>query len=414
MRHVPPLLKRVLVALSLALAACSAAAFPASPAFAAAQRRAPVTILISIDGFRPDYLTRGVTPNLNALAALGASAAMRPSFPSKTFPNHFTLVTGLRPDRHGIVDNNMEDPAKPGVLFKISNAEATKPFWWTGAEPLWITAEKQGIRTGTVFWPGSEVPFGTARPQSWLHYDEDITGRQRVDQVVDWMRRPAATRPRFLTLYFDTVDTAGHDFGPDAAETTRAAAAVDADIGYLRRELVALGQPANIVVVSDHGMEATATDRVVRIDQVVDAKDIHVVSDGPFMALAALAGHEREVEAKLVGRHDHYHCWRKGELPARFAYGRNPRVQPIFCLADHGWLLFARELPKDFDLGNHGYDNQDPEMRATFIAAGPGVARDGRLPIFDNVDVYAFVARLAGVKPLPGDGNPATLARLLK
>jgi len=419
MADLVPRLKSAFLALSLALAACTAGAPPpASPSAAAAgvDRREPVTILVSIDGFRPDYLERGVTPNLNALAAAGARADMRPSFPTKTFPNHTSIVTGLRPDRHGIVDNNMEDPAKPGVLFKISNGEAKKPFWWSGAEPIWIVAEKQHVRTATALWPGAEVAFGGVRPQSWISYDENITGAQRVDQVLDWVRRPAATRPRFLTLYLETVDTAGHDFGPDAAETTRAVAEVDEQIGQLRDGLAAMGQPANFVIVSDHGMEATAPDRVVRIDRLVDPKAIHVVSDGPFMALAPVAGQERDVEAKLLGRHERppFQCWRKTELPARYRYGRNPRVQPIFCLAAHGWLLYAKDPPQPFDLGNHGYDNDDPDMRALFIAAGPGIARVGRLPMFDNVDVYPFVARLIGVEPRPSDANRATLADLVR
>jgi predicted AlkP superfamily pyrophosphatase or phosphodiesterase len=189
-------LKAAGLAVALALSACTGTVRPSAPGVAAQERRAPVTILVSIDGFRPDYLDRGLTPNLGALAAAGAKAAMRSSFPTKTFPNHTTLVTGLRPDRHGIVDNNMEDPAKPGILFKISNAEALKPFWWSAAEPIWITAEKQGVRTATVFWPGTEVPFGGVRPQSWMPYNEAVTGPQRVDQVIDWLRRPAATRPR--------------------------------------------------------------------------------------------------------------------------------------------------------------------------------------------------------------------------
>ncbi|MBV8685718.1 MAG: alkaline phosphatase family protein [Alphaproteobacteria bacterium] len=413
MSFFPRLRRGALVFLALALAACAATP-PPSGAGATAERREPVTILVSIDGFRADYLDRGLTPNLNALAARGARAAMRPSFPTKTFPNHYTLVTGLRPDRHGVVDNNMEDPRKPGVLFKISNAEAINPFWWDAAEPLWITAERQGIRTGTSLWPGAEAPWGTTRPASWIRYDEHITSRQRVDTVLDWIRRPAANRPRFVTLYLETVDTAGHDFGPEGRETNEAVREVDGEIGYLVAQLQAMRQPANLVVVSDHGMEATAPERVVRIDRLVDAAAIHVVSDGPFMTLAAAPGHEAQVEAKLLGRRDHFQCWRKGELPARFAYGRNPRILPIFCLADHGWLLYARDLKPPFDLGNHGYDNEDPDMRALFVAAGPGVAKAGTLPLFDNVDVYPFVARLIGVAPRASDGDAATLQPLLR
>ena len=407
-------LRSLMLGLTLALAACASARTATPAAAGATEAREPVTILVSIDGLRPDYLDRGFTPNLTALAAEGVRAQMRPAFPTKTFPNHQTLMTGLGPDTHGVVDNNMEDPRKPGIVFKTSNSEVSKPFWWDAAEPLWISAEKQGIRTGIVMWPGVGAPWGDLRPTAWMGYEEHITSRQRTDTILDWVRRPRSNRPRFLAVYFDALDTAGHDYGPDSRETRAAMAALDAEIGYLRRELAAMGQPANLIVLSDHGMAATALERVIRIDRLIDAAALHVVTDGPFMALAPTPGREQEVERKLLGRHPHFECWRKSELPARFRYGRNPRVQPLFCLADHGWVLFARSPPKDFDIGNHGFDNEDPEMRAPFIAAGPGIARAGSLPLFDNVDVYPFLAALAGVKPLAHAGSAATLRPALR
>lgn len=416
MADLVPRLKSAFLALSLALAGCTAGAPPpASPATAAAaDRREPVTILISIDGFRPDYLERGVTPNLNALAAAGARADMRPSFPTKTFPNHYTLVTGLRPDRHGMIENYVEDPRRPGVRFdKKDPKQAFDPFWWDAAEPLWITAEKQGLRTATMLWPGSEVAFSGRRPTYWRRYAERLDDEARLRGALDWLRLPEASRPRFVAVYLEKVDQAGHDYGPDSPETTRAIGAVDAQIGAFRRELATLAPQADVVVVSDHGMEATSRDRVVRIDAMVGAQSIHVVSDGTFMSFAARPGEERRVEALLLGRHDHFQCWRKGNLPARLHYGTNPRVQPIFCLADRGWVLLAREPGQAFDVGNHGYDNRDPDMRALFIAAGPDILRDRRVPMFDNVDVYPFLARLIGVRARPGDGKGATLGRLL-
>ena len=216
----------------------------------AAEAKAPVTILVSIDGFRADYLDRGVTPNLSALAAAGISSAMRPSYPSKTFPNHWTLVTGLRPDRTGIVANKFVDPARPGDTFTMASDD---PFWWNAAEPIWVTAEKAGIRTATAFWPGSNVAWGGerskdwpnpvtggTRPEDWLQFNQALSDRQRTDIVLDWMRRPADTRPRFVTLYFDEVDTAGHQYGPADAKTTDAVAAVDVAIGRLADQLSAL------------------------------------------------------------------------------------------------------------------------------------------------------------------------------
>ncbi|MBL0967403.1 MAG: alkaline phosphatase family protein, partial [Blastomonas sp.] len=197
----------------------------ASPAFAQ-DAEPPVTILISIDGMRPDYLERGLTPHLTEFRQRGVAAAMRPSFPSKTFPNHYTIVTGKRPDRNGIVGNLMIDPVRPDQMFSMGDArQALDPFWWAEAEPVWITAEKAGVRTATMFWPGSEVAHDGRRPSDWLRFDQNIGNAQRVNTVLDWMRRPAAIRPRLVTMYFDTVDTAGHRFGPGRSPELDAAVA---------------------------------------------------------------------------------------------------------------------------------------------------------------------------------------------
>jgi predicted AlkP superfamily pyrophosphatase or phosphodiesterase len=386
-----------------------------------AEVREPVTILVSIDGFRADYLDRGITPNLAALAAAGVQAAMRPSFPTKTYPNHWALVTGLRPDRNGIVANRMEDPARPGQVFTMV---VDDPFWWNAAPPIWIDAEKAGIRTGTQFWPGSNVAFGGtkdkpsdwkahggSRPSDWTQFNQSISNDQRVDGIIDWLRRPAATRPRFLTLYFDLVDSAGHDFGPDAAETNAAVAAVDAQIGRLRAGLQALGQPANLVVVADHGMAAIANDRVVPLDTMLDAADYKAIEDGPYASLNALPGREAALEARLLTRHEHMQCWRKTEIPARFHYGTNPRVPAYLCLADVGWTIRLRQPDPNWVAkgGNHGWDNRAPEMAALFVASGPGIAPRGKLAPFDNVDIHPLLRRLIGLPRAEGvDGKDAT------
>lgn len=397
-----------------ALSACVATPPPRPAAQAQQETRAPVTILISIDGFHPDYLKRGITPNMNALAAKGVKAAMKPSFPTKTFPNHYAMVSGLRPDRNGIVGNTMEDPRRPGVRFSLGDAkQALDPFWWDEAEPIWVTAGKQGIRTATMFWPGSEVAIHRARPDDWQRFDEHVSNSQRVDAVVDWLRRPAVNRPRFVTLYFDTVDTAGHKFGPGDAETNKAVAEVDQRIGDLVAGLDAIGQPANVVIVSDHGMAETSSQRMIRIDHIVDSASIRLIADGTYAGIEPVAGKDAEVAAKLLRPHDHMQCWRKGALPARLHYGANPRVPSIVCLAETGWLIFAKEPEWPADGGNHGYDNDAPEMRATFIASGPAIRGGQSLALFDNVDVYPFIARLIGVTPLATDGNAETLEKLI-
>jgi len=375
---------------------------PALPA-AAEEAKPPVTILISIDGFRTDYLDRGITPNLSALAAKGTTGPMRPSFPTKTFPNHYTLVTGLRPDRNGISGNSMIDPRRPGQIFSLGDArQSLDPFWWTEAEPIWITAERAGIRTATMFWPGSEVPFDKLRPSDWMRYDKNIDNPQRIRTVLDWMRRPADIRPKLITLYFDTVDTVGHMKGPNSAEVNVAVAEVDERIGDLVKGLAELGQPANLVIVADHGMRETDDVRVIQLSDFIDLDSIIPVEVGPYAAVEPVTGTDNRVYDALLGKHDHMTCYRKEDLPARLHYGSNPRVAAIICLAEQGWLIFS-EPPRYPGIGgSHGYDNADPDMLALFIASGPAFASDVKVPVFDNVDINPLLRKVLG---LPQDPN---------
>jgi predicted AlkP superfamily pyrophosphatase or phosphodiesterase len=385
---------------ALLLAAC-ASVRPESPA------RAPLLVLISIDGFRPDYLDRGVTPTLSALAAGGVRAAMRPSFPSKTFPNHYTLVTGLRPDRHGIVENNMEDPAIPGVTFKMSNAEAvTDRRWWDQGEPIWVAAERAGIPTGTMFWPGSEAPIRGVRPTDWMKFDQKLASNARADQVLAWLDLPPDRRPRFVTLYFDVVDTAGHEFGPDSAEVNAAAAEADSAVARLVAGLKARGLAANLVIVADHGMAPVSPERRMVIEDLAPAGSFRVLTGGALMTLVPTPGRAAELERAVLGRRPHLECWRKSEIPQRFHYGKNPRVAPIVCLPETGWTISNRDFkPAKPERGAHGFDPYSPEMAAIFIANGPAFRPGARPPVFDNVDVYPLLARLLGVRPAPNDGD---------
>lgn len=382
----------------------------------AKEAQRPVTVLVGIDGFRADYLERGVTPRLAALAKEGATGPMRPSFPTKTFPNHYALVTGKRPDRNGIVGNSMIDPRRPGVMFSLGNAaQALDPFWWSEAEPVWITAEKAGIRTATMFWPGSEIAFGTTRPADWLRYDQNVTNVQRVNTLIDWLRRPADIRPAFATIYFDTVDTVGHRFGPDSVEVNAALAEVDARIGELVDGAAKLGVPLNLVVVADHGMRATDESRVIQLDGLIDRASYVAVETGPYAAIEPVAGTDNRVAEALLKPHGHMTCTRKEDLPARLHWGRNPRVAAIICIAEAGWTILAGPPQYPVKGGAHGYDNADPQMLALFIARGPAFAKGAKLPVFDNVAVAALLRATLGLpEDADADGKLADVRAALK
>ncbi|MCF7221241.1 ectonucleotide pyrophosphatase/phosphodiesterase [Marilutibacter chinensis] len=409
----------------LFLAACVSSPHEArgGPAAARVPNSSPPVLLVSIDGFRPDYLELGITPNLQRLVDGGVRAEwMNPSYPSLTFPNHYSIVTGLRPDRHGIVHNSMED-AGLGV-FRLSNREAVGDGRWWGGEPIWVGAHKAGLPNATLFWPGSEAPVQGVRPDRWKPFDADMPYETRVDTVLGWLAEPAATRPRIATLYFERVDKAGHDHGPDSPETRAAVAEADAAIGRLLDGLQArdLLDAVNLIVVSDHGMAATRGDQAIAVEDIVSMQDGKVVSYGQSVGIEPMPGRAGEVERRLVersaGRHEHYQCWRKQELPARWHYGRNPRVPSIICQMDEGWDAIPAEYIERRRTagtrGSHGYDPALPSMRALFVAHGPAF-RDGvTVPPFENVDVYPLLARLVGIVPAENDGDIAPLLPALE
>lgn len=402
--------------LALALSACASNSPPAPPALAAARRPAHPVILISVDGLRADYLQRGNTPNINALAARGVTTtAMRPSFPSLTFPNHYTLVTGLRPDRHGVVNNTMRD-AELGAFSMGIRSAVEDARWWNDAEPIWVTAEKAGIPTATMFWPGSEAAVHGVRPYRWLKFDGAMPEPARVDQLLTWLdERP---RPGFATLYFDTVDHDGHEFGPNSPQVNDAVARVDAQIGRLVTILQQRGIAANIIIVADHGMAQVSNDRRILLDELLDPATVQVVAGGAIASLNPQPGQEGAVKAALLRPHPHMACHEKAVLPARLHYGRHRRVPAIICIAEAGWMIWLSPPKPEQAMrplgGMHGYDPAHPDMAASFVAAGPAFRSGMVLPPFDNVDVHPLLLRLLGLPPMATDGDSRMAAKALR
>ncbi len=403
----------LLLAALLTLTACST-----TPIGEKHTRYSP-TILISLDGFRADYLDRGLTPTLAALAGDGVRAqAMRPSFPTLTFPNHYTLVTGLYPDHNGIVANRFADPVTKKTFVYKNAASIADPAWW-GGEPLWVSVEKQGGHAATMFWPGSDVAIAGVRPEFWVPFDGKTPIDARVDKVLSWTDLPTPQRPRFITLYLDTADHVGHDNGPDSPSVNDALRQLDAALARLVDGLKRRGlyDATNIVVVSDHGMTTTSPDRVVIVDREFDMNAVDVLASGVLGGYAAKPGHEREADASILKPHRGMTCWRKEQIPARLHYGTHARIPPYVCVADDGWLIDTQQWlddPKHHQSkGEHGYDNDDPAMRALFVAHGPAFKHELVVPEFDNVDVYSLLAAILHVKPQANDGHLANVAGML-
>ncbi|UPT63014.1 MAG: ectonucleotide pyrophosphatase/phosphodiesterase [Hyphomonadaceae bacterium JAD_PAG50586_4] len=415
---------RTIIAVFAALAVVFTSACVSSPQESASYRvgEGDVLVLVLLDGFRADYLDRGHSPTLRAMADAGVSASMRPSFPSVSAPNHTTLVTGRRPDNHGVIDNLMMDQAIPGWFGAGNAAVDHDPRWWAEATPLYITATRQGVRSGEMFWYGADIPYDGDLPAD-RRPEGALSLNAKVDAVLAWFDRPAAERPRFVVLPVFEVDEAGHVFGPNAPETNAAIAAADAAVTRLIEGLRARNalDGANFVIAADHGMTEVSTEqRVILLDDFVDASRLVVTTYGAYIGVNPRPGFEAEVERAMLQEREHLECWRKNEIPARFHYGAHWRVPAIFCLADRGWLVMTRAIGEaarahypSFN-GNHGYDPADPEMAALFIANGPAFRRGVTLPAFDNVDAYPMMAEMLGVEPGEHDGDADTLRAALR
>jgi len=376
-------------------------------------------ILISIDGFRWDYPELHDAPVIARLAAEGVRAErMKPSFPSKTFPNHYTLVTGLRPESHGIVANWFFDPAL-GEMFGMANTEEK---WWSGGEPVWITAERQGVRAACYFWPGSETPHHGLRASRYEPFAKKRTSRERVDGLLAWLDDPPEKRARFYTLYFDIVDTAGHEHGPAAPETRAAVHEVDAALARLLDGLAARGlrDRTNLVIVSDHGMSECGPDRVIFFEDLMDTSLVQIESNGPnggvrpkdpARTAEILAGIRAKAPPQLK-------AYLRGEVPARFHYRTGDRIPPIVLICDDHWNIETKvgwgARQKIYSKGTHGWDPETPNMGATFIAQGPAFRRGATVAAFDNIHVYDLLCTLLGIRPAPNDGDNRLAAEVLR
>ena len=416
-----------LVLLPFLVAGCShTAPEPTSPEASGAPH---ALVLISIDGFRYDYLDRtdAEMPALDALEASGVRAErLVAAFPTKTFPNHYSLVTGLYPEAHGIVGNTMMDPdmtdaSGEPARFSLSNREAvTDSRWWLG-EPIWVTAEKQGVRAATAFWPGSEAEIGGVRPSDWLVYDGDLSYTARVDTALAWLSRTGEDHPELVTLYFEGVDTQGHRNGPDAPETAEAIEEVDAALAQLvaglrQRQLLA---STDIVIVSDHGMAAVSPERRVILDDAIDLDaETDEVMYGEPVGIWPAAGADVDDMVARIDALDHVQAYRREDTPERLHYRASGRIPPIVLIADEGWTVtsqsFVDQYPDRPTGGTHGFDNRFPSMHGVFVASGPSFREHATTGPLATVDVYDILARVLDVTPAPNSGDPAAADRVLR
>jgi len=399
--------------------------FAALPA--AAQEPFDTTlILISIDGMRADYLDKYNPPELKRMAAEGVRARwMQPGFPTKTFPNHYTVATGLYPGNHGLIENNMWDP-ETRKTFSLNDRNAVEdPMWW-GGEPIWITAQKQGRIAGSFFFPGTETPIMGMRPKYFKPYDGDIPNEERVDTVLSWFDLPRQERPTMITLYFSDVDDAGHANGPDSEKTGEALLKVDKAIERLNKGLAARGAEkyTNIIIMSDHGMAPYKLRDAIVLDRLFDTNDTaKIFWVGEFTQIFPKQGMEDKVyEAIRSQLPATAKIYKRADLPKRFKLSHAKRLAPLVIIPEPGtvitnkerWEKADREANLDRVRGGHGYDNLSPLLRATFIANGPAFKHGYVSKPFENVDVYNLMAKILDITPAKNDGKWKRIKKVLK
>lgn len=395
-----------------------------------AQQR-PYVVLVSLDGFRYDYAERYHAENLIALGKAGASAeAMIPSFPSVTFPNHVSLVTGQYPEHHGLVGNSFWDPEMQ-QMYSMNRASEEGAFYHY--KPLWVVAEEQHVKAASMFWPTSDAEIDGIRLADSMTYDGRFSNEQRVEKVLEWLKRPEERRPHMITLYFSDVDSAGHSFGPDAPETEAAVHRVDALVGKLWQGIQELPIPVNLIVVSDHGMQTTSG--TVDLAEFADLSKVRVVSEGPVAFIYAPDHATAEqVYASLKGKSPQFDVYRRAETPKAWHFSSSDRIGDlVLSVKAPVTFVVPRERPAGSTgaagrgrgpgggagggrgnggaHGTHGFDPAlFPSMDAIFIAAGPNVRPGVQLKPFENVNVFPFITKILGLKNPAGiDGKEAVL-----
>jgi predicted AlkP superfamily pyrophosphatase or phosphodiesterase len=377
---------------------------------ATSERAKRYLVLVSLDGFRFDYAQKYGAPYLIGLGKRGIAAdALMPAYPSLTFPNHYSIVTGLYPEHHGIVGMNFYDPALR-KHFSYRDPKAVTDGTWYRGTPLWVLAEKQGMRTACFFWPGSEAEIDGMRPTYYVPFNDRFPDEDRIQQVLQWLQLPESDRPHFITLYYSAVDHAGHEFGPDSKQVADAVHHVDDLIGKLASGLEKLSLPIDVVVVSDHGME-NEQGASINLDTFADLTGFE--TDGSFL----YPQDEKQAEKtyrQLSVASDKFTVYRRRDVPSHLHYNDDARIGDPVIVANGPYVIRAHGDSDHVNKGVHGYDPAHlPNMRGIFYAAGPGIREHVRLEPFENVDIYPFITQLLGLKMGKIDGSDRVLQPFL-
>jgi alkaline phosphatase D len=382
-----------------------------------------VVVVLSLDGFRWDYPALYHTPNLDRIARSGCRAeSLQPSYPTKTFPNHYTIVTGLHPDHHGIVQNSFYDPSQDRVFRMGDRSAVEDSVFWEG-EAIWETAEKQGVKAASYFWVGTETNE-RFRPSYRKLYEDGFPYKHQIDTVMAWLNLPAESRPGLILFYFDQPDKAGHDYGPESRETKKVVRDLDRLVGSVVKKIDRISREKNLeidfIVLSDHGMGYIPAGQQVFLENIVDLKKIRRINGGnPVLILEPLPEYAEEVYQALKAT-PNIKTWKKNELPPHYQYGTHSRIPELVVEAAPNWGLEIRSRKNSgkeaysYGLGTHGYDPLNRDMHGIFFATGPSFRNGFLQPSFQNIHIYELLSRLLEIKPVKTDGSIEPVKGMLK
>ncbi len=373
-------------------------------------------VVLSMDAFRWDYERLIGTPNLDKIAKKGVkSKGFQSSFPTITFPNHYSMATGLYPDHHGLVSNTFFNK-KLQQEYRIGKYEAVDNPEFYGGEPIWNTAQKQGIFTANYFWVGSETPIGGMQPNIWKAFSKEVTYSQRVDSVISWLERPENERPQLIMFYFDDPDATTHYDDPvNGTKTRRIVKYCDSLVGVLDRKLQALPFAKNVhlLVVSDHGMSPIDSSRTVYLPNYLDTSWIQYSNWSTPTCLMDIYPDKLDSALMALKKVPHIQAWKPADIPKRLNFGTNPNIGNLVILADSAWSISKKPFSSRAK-GTHGFDNQNRDMYGIFYAYGPKFAKNKVVPQFPNIQLYNIIAYLLNIKPAQTDAKLEDVSFLFK
>ncbi len=375
----------------------------------------PYVVMLSVDGFRWDYPDKVETPNLDRIAKIGVKAkSLRPCFPSKTFPNHYSMATGLHPDHHGIVGNSFYAPDLD-ASFAIQDRKAVENGDFYGGEPIWTTAEKQGVISGSYFWVGSEAPCQGIRPTYWKRYDHNFPFEQRIDSVIAWLQLPENKRPHLILWYIHEPDALGHSYGPDSDTMKYEIHYLDSLIGVFMSKVNSLPykDKINIIVTSDHGMATIKKSKTVILKKNIQEKWFDKIEGSSPVFNLKFNEEYRDTALAVLKSIKELKVWEHGKLPERLQYGTNPRTLDLIVVADSSFNVVWNERRAQ-DGGNHGFDNFNKDMHAIFYAYGPAFKINYIHPTFNNVDIYPLITEILKLQPTEVDGKLENVSGMLE